>query len=82
MPEAQRQEVLFVLRELGKLESEPQAIPDAPGVRSRYRKHLHRLYPLLNKAARVARRDGDVFGEIMRLMDLVGEEFGLDEEEE
>jgi hypothetical protein len=81
MPEAQRQEVLFVLRELGKLESEPQAIPDAPGVRSKYRKHLHRLYPLLNKAARVARRDGDVFGEIVRLMDLVGEEFGLEGEE-
>ncbi|KAI2474711.1 Sec7-N domain containing protein [Pyrenophora tritici-repentis] len=30
-PESQRRELLFVLSELEKLESEPQAIPDAPG---------------------------------------------------
>ncbi|KAF1911867.1 hypothetical protein BDU57DRAFT_90196 [Ampelomyces quisqualis] len=81
MPEVQRQELLFVLQELGKLESEPQAIPDAPGVRSKHRKHLHRLYPLLNKASRVARQDAEVFEHIVRLMDMVGEEFGLDDDE-
>ncbi|KAE8842525.1 hypothetical protein PTNB85_00829 [Pyrenophora teres f. teres] len=31
-PDSQTRELLFVLSELGKLESEPQAIPDAPGV--------------------------------------------------
>ncbi|KAL7772009.1 hypothetical protein CFE70_001962 [Pyrenophora teres f. teres 0-1] len=30
-PDSQTRELLFVLSELGKLESEPQAIPDAPG---------------------------------------------------
>lgn len=80
MPEHERRELLFVLRELAKLESEPQAIPDAPGVRSKHKKHLHRLYPLLNKASRVARQDSEVFECVMELMDLVGEEFGLDEE--
>jgi hypothetical protein len=81
MPEAERRELLFVLSELGKLESEPQAIPDAPGVRSKNKKHLHRLYPLLNKVSRVARRDKEVFEGVLRLVDLVGEEFGLDDEE-
>jgi hypothetical protein len=81
MPEAERRELLFVLQELGKLESEPQAIPDAPGIRSKHRKHLHRLYPLLNKVSRVARRDKEVFDGVVRLVDLVGEEFGLDDEE-
>jgi hypothetical protein len=80
MPEAQRCELLFVLKELAKLDSEPQAIPDAPGVKSKHRKHLHRLYPLLNRASRAARKDSEVFEHMARLMDMVGEEFGLDDE--
>ncbi|KAF2856071.1 hypothetical protein T440DRAFT_550467 [Plenodomus tracheiphilus IPT5] len=79
-PESQRRELLFVLTELGKLKSEPLAIPDAPGVESKHRKHLQRLYPLLLKASRVARHDTEVFERIAELMDLVGEEFGLDGE--
>ncbi|KAL5120274.1 Endocytosis and vacuole integrity protein [Pleosporales sp. CAS-2024a] len=79
-PEAERRELLFVLKALGHLRSEPQAIPDAPGVRSKHHKHLHRLYPLLNKASRVAKQDGEMFEHVMRLMDLVGDEFGLDNE--
>ena len=80
VPEAQRRELLFVLKELEKLKSEPQAIPDAPGVRSKHRKHLHRLYPLLNKASRAARKDAEIFEVIARLMDMVGEEFGLEDD--
>lgn len=76
-PESQRRELLFVLNELGKLESEPAAIPDAPGVRSKHRKHLHRLYPLLIKATRVARNDGEVFEALVVLTDMVGMEFGV-----
>ncbi|KAF2030118.1 hypothetical protein EK21DRAFT_66151 [Setomelanomma holmii] len=79
-PESERRELLFVLRELGKLRSEPHAIPDAPGVRSKHRKHLHRLYPLLNKASRVARQDHEIFEHIAALMDMVGDEFGLDDD--
>jgi hypothetical protein len=79
-PESQRRELLFILQELAKLKSEPQAIPDVPGVKSKYRKHLHRLYPLLSKASRVARHDVELFEGIIKLMDMVGEEFGLDDE--
>jgi hypothetical protein len=79
-PESERRELLFVLKELAELKCEPQAIPDAPSVKSKYRKHLHRLYPLLNQALRVARRDSEVFECIAELMNIVGDEFGLGEE--
>jgi hypothetical protein len=79
-PESQRRELLFVLEQLERLESEPQAIPDTPGVRSKHRRHLHRLYPLLLKAARVARQDAEVFEHLAKLTDLVGDEFGLDDD--
>jgi len=77
-PESQRRELLFVLGELYKLQCEPQAIPDAPGVESKHRKHVHRLYPLLIKATRVARHDPEVFEILSELTDVVGHEFGLD----
>ncbi|CAN9108910.1 unnamed protein product [Alternaria alternata] len=75
-PESQRRELIFVLEQLEKLKSEPQAIPDAPGVKSKHRKHLHRLYPLLLRATRVARQDGEVFEHLAKLTDLIGDEFG------
>jgi hypothetical protein len=78
-PESQRRELLFVLQELAKLKSEPQAIPDAPGVKSKHKRHLHRLYPLLIKATRVARQDAEVFEQLAALTDMVGDEFGLDD---
>ncbi|KAF2657532.1 hypothetical protein K491DRAFT_714379 [Lophiostoma macrostomum CBS 122681] len=79
-PETQRRELVFTLKELKTLKSEPQAIPDAPGVTSTHRKHLHRLYPLLIRATKVARRDAEVFEHLVGLTDIVGEEFGLDDE--
>jgi hypothetical protein len=78
-PESQRRELLFVLEQLEQLGSEPQAIPDAPGVRSKHRRHLHRLYPLLLKATRVARQDAEVFEHLAKLTDVIGDEFGLDD---
>lgn len=79
-PESQKNELLFVLKELGTLKSEPQAIPDAPGVTSKYRKHLHRLYPLLVKALIAAGSDAEVFERLAQLMALVGDEFGLEDD--
>ena len=76
-PESQREELLFVLRELAALQSETAAIPDAEGVRSRWRKHLHRLYPLVVRGVRVARGDEEVFGGLVALVDMVGGEFGI-----
>ncbi|KAF2866708.1 hypothetical protein BDV95DRAFT_195911 [Massariosphaeria phaeospora] len=81
VPETQRRELLFVLTELRKLESEPHAIPDAPGVTSLHKKHLHRLYPLLVQATKVARNDAEVFECLLKLTDMVGNEFGLLDDE-
>ncbi|KAF2706729.1 hypothetical protein K504DRAFT_384984 [Pleomassaria siparia CBS 279.74] len=78
-PESQRQELLFVLAQLRTLKSEPLAIPNAPGVKSTHRKHLHRLYPLLVQATEVARSDALVFENLAWLTKLVGEEFGLED---
>jgi hypothetical protein len=80
VPETQRCELLFVLKHLIELRSEPQAIPDTPGMRSKHKKHLHRLYPLLNKASRVARHDAEIFELIVRLLEMVSEDFGLEED--
>ncbi|KAF3049834.1 hypothetical protein E8E11_006545 [Didymella keratinophila] len=79
-PDSQRKELLQVLTQLEQLESEPNAIPDAPGVKSKHRKHLHRLYPLIVKATKAARQDSEVFELLVKLTDMVGEEF--DEEYE
>ncbi|KAF2182237.1 hypothetical protein K469DRAFT_586984 [Zopfia rhizophila CBS 207.26] len=79
-PESHRRELLFVLGEMRKLKSEPQAIPDAPGVTSTHKKHLHRLYPLLVQATKVARNDAAVFEGLAALMDMVGKGFGLQDE--
>jgi hypothetical protein len=77
-PDSQRRELLYTLDALKQLRSEPQAIPDAPGVRSTYRKHLHRLYPLLIQATTVARQDTEVFSNVVDLTAMIGDEFGLD----
>lgn len=79
-PDSQRKELLQVLARLEKLESEPQAIPNAPGIKSKHRKHLHRLYPLLVKATRAARQDPGVFERMLKLTEMVGEEFDEDDE--
>ncbi|KAL1792066.1 hypothetical protein ACET3X_009817 [Alternaria dauci] len=79
-PESQRRELIFVLKQLEQLEGEPQAIPNAPGVKSKHRKHLHRLYPLLLRATRVARQDVEIFEHLAKLTDLIGDDFGLDDD--
>lgn len=79
-PHSQHTELIQVLSQLEQLESDTQAIPDAPGVNSKHRKHLHRLYPLLLKAMRAARQDAEVFERLLKLTDMVGEEFDEDNE--
>ncbi|CAI6246733.1 unnamed protein product [Periconia digitata] len=73
-PESHRRELLFVLGEMGKLKSEPAAIPDVAGVRSKHRKHVHRIYPLVVKAMRVAGKDEQVFEALVGLTEIVGME--------
>lgn len=76
-PLSERRELLFVLKELVALKCEPEAIPEAQGVESEGRRHLHRLYPLLAKAVRAAAADQEVLEWIGKALDEVGVEFGL-----
>jgi hypothetical protein len=76
-PLSQRRELLYVLKALVRLRCEPDAIPDAPGVESDGKKHLHRLYPLVAKAVRAAARDQEVLEWLGKALDEVGMEFGL-----
>lgn len=79
-PESERRELLMVLKMLCDMRIEPLAIPNPPGVSSKHRKHLHRLYPLLNKVSKVARYDNQVLESIQKLMEIVGEEFDMDDD--
>jgi hypothetical protein len=76
-PLSQRRELLYILKALVKLRCEPDGIPDAPGVDSEGKKHLHRLYPLVAKAVRAAARDQEVLEWLGRVLDEVGMEFGV-----
>ncbi|KFY02681.1 hypothetical protein O988_01986 [Pseudogymnoascus sp. VKM F-3808] len=76
-PLSQRKELLWILKALVDLRCEPDAIPDAPGVESDSKKHLHRLYPLLAQAVRAAGRDQEALEWIGKALDQVGVEFGL-----
>ena len=76
-PWSQKKELLYVLRKLVDLESEPGAIPDAPGIISQRKKHLHRLYGLVVQATAVAGEAEDVTEALKTFLDAVGRDFGL-----
>lgn len=76
-PWSQKKELLYILRKLVDLDSEPRAIPAAPGVTSEHKKHLHRLYGLLMKALKAAWRDDEIQEAVREVLDAVGDDFGL-----
>ncbi|KAF2431142.1 hypothetical protein EJ08DRAFT_649208 [Tothia fuscella] len=80
-PDSERQELLFVLKEMRMLESESAAIPEAEGVKSEGKRHLVRLYGLVVKALEVAggtaKPDGELIGEMRGWLEGVGEEFKI-----
>jgi len=76
-PLSEREELLFILRELRQMKSEPKAIPDAEGAKSIHRKHLIRLSPLITRAIGVASRDPVALLELQACLVVVGEEFDL-----
>jgi hypothetical protein len=76
-PLSQRKELLYILKALVKLRCEPDAIPDAPGVESEGKKHLHRLYPLFAKAVRAAAMDQELLEWVGKALDEVGMDFGV-----
>ena len=76
-PWSQRKEMLYILRKLIELDSEPKAIPAAPGITSEHKKHLHRLYPLIMKALKAAWRDEEMGRALQEVLDAVGDDFGI-----
>ena len=76
-PLSQKREMLYILRKLVELDSEPEAIPDAPGVVSKHKKHLFRVYGLVTKALGIARRDEEMQKVLTRVIEVVSEDFGI-----
>ena len=76
-PLSQRRELLFILDKLLSLECEAYAIPDAPGATSENKKHLHRVFPLVSKAVKVAWRDQKVLDKLSQIIGSVSEEMGI-----
>ena len=77
-PASQRKEILYILQKLVDLNSEPKAIPDAPGIRSDKKKHLYRIYALATKALKVCRRDIVVHDALMKVFEVCALDFGVD----
>lgn len=77
-PWSQKKELLYILRKLVELNSEPGAIPDAPGITSPRKKHLHRLYGLIVQAIGIT-TDGDdeVKEALQEFLKVLGEDFGI-----
>lgn len=76
-PLSQKQELLYILRKFTDLDSEPRAIPDATGITSEHKKHLHRLYPLIVRATTVAWRDEEVTQGLKEVLEALGQDFGV-----
>lgn len=76
-PWSQKKELLYILRKLVELDSEPGAIPDAPGITSPRKKHLHRLYGLTVQATGVTDGDDEVKEALREFLKVLGEDFGV-----
>ncbi len=76
-PSSQKKEMLYILRRFVELDLEPNAIPPVPGIASGNKNHLHRLYPLILKAMSTAWRDEEMTRALKRVLEIVGEDFGV-----
>lgn len=76
-PWSQKKELLYILRKLVELNSEPGAIPDAPGITSPRKKHLHRLYGLTVQATGITDGDDEVKEALREFLKVLGEDFGI-----
>lgn len=76
-PWSQKKELLYILRMLVELNSEPGAIPDAPGITSPRKKHLHRLYGLIVQATGITDGDDEVKEALREFLKILGEDFGI-----
>ena len=74
-PASQRQELTYLLKRMVELESEPAAFPDARGVKTQKKKHLHAIYSLVTKALKVAFRDQRIQEVLVGVIEAVQDEF-------
>ena len=76
-PWSQKEEMLYILRKLIELDSEPRAIPATSGIVSEHKRHLYRLYPLLMRALQAARRDEEMAVALREVLVVVGDDLGV-----
>ena len=76
-PTSQENEMLYVLKKLVELDCNPSAMADGTGVKSRHKKHLYRLYPLVTRAMKVAFRNDEMLKALGEVLDAVGDDFGV-----
>lgn len=76
-PSSQKKEMLYILRKFVNLDPEPSAIPPVSGIASGNKNHLHRLYPLVCKAMSTAWSDEEMTRALNRVLEVVGEDFGV-----
>ena len=75
LPASQKKELLHVLTKLIELESEPKAIPQAPGIVSDQRRHLYWVYGLVVRAQVVARTDTVLHGALSKVTRTISMDF-------
>ena len=76
-PYSEKLEMFHLLDKLVELKCEPKAFADAGSVVSLHRKHLYQLYPLVTKALRAAFRDDEMTKALGKVLDAVGQDFGV-----
>ena len=76
-PLSQKRETLYILGKFLELDPEPKAIPPVPGIAAGNKNHLYRLYPLVLKAMSAAWRDEEMTKAFKRVLEVVGEDFGV-----
>ena len=76
-PYSEKLEMFHLLEKMVELRCEPNAFTDAGNVVSLHRKHLYQLYPLVTKALRAAFRDDEMTQALGKVLDAVGQDFGV-----
>ena len=82
-PGSQRKELLYILRRLTELSSEPAAFSDASAVTSTEqttdndKKHLFMIYPLIVRALIVTKRDDELREALSRVLGAIGHGAGI-----
>lgn len=75
-PLSQKREMHYILRRMSELETEPKALPEVSDERSKHKKHLLKLYPLLTRALKAAFRDQEMVKALSDVLEVLGTDLG------